>query len=125
VSTFGDVEDPWDVHFGKFLIGLNRFGHGLKPGAQRLARSRALLALAVPQLFLACLTLWGYFSQLDLLSHAFRYFQGPRGGRWAPEGDAGPPRGTLGPRGGRAPEGDAGHFVDFLSGPRGGRWSLR
>ena len=29
VSAFGNVEDPWDVHCGKCLMGVDRFAQGL------------------------------------------------------------------------------------------------
>ena len=32
VSPFGDVEDPWNVHFGNLLMGVNRLGHRLTIG---------------------------------------------------------------------------------------------
>jgi hypothetical protein len=29
VSTFVDVEDPWNIHAENLLTGVNRFGHCL------------------------------------------------------------------------------------------------
>jgi hypothetical protein len=29
VSTFGDVEDPWNIHAENLRTGVNRFGHCL------------------------------------------------------------------------------------------------
>jgi len=28
VSTFGDVEDPWNIQCRKSPFGVNKFGHG-------------------------------------------------------------------------------------------------
>jgi hypothetical protein len=47
VSTFGDVEDPWNIHAENLRTGVNRFGHCLTGCEMSRSRLGAEIAHAI------------------------------------------------------------------------------
>jgi hypothetical protein len=46
VSTFGDIEDPWNIQCRKSPFGVNKFGHGLAFELSSDAKRHPLHAVA-------------------------------------------------------------------------------